>query len=118
MMTGELLTECGVHAHAVDYTTLNESDTFLGSLPNHHVIGVSTNVFAGSSYGFDHLFDEFAIFSRHSRYPRALNVDDFLQHSDVSSWRRYLAFLRAVAEHEQPIASLVDGLGTKATQYA
>lgn len=113
MLTGQLPTECGVHAHAVDYTGLDRSDTVLGSLPDHHAIGVSTNVFAGSSYGFDHLFDEFASFSRHSRYPRALNVDDFLQHTDASGWRRYPAYLRAVSRHDHPVASVADGLGIK-----
>ena len=113
MLTGRLPTECGVHAHAVDYDRLDRSDTFLASLDGYHSLGVSTNVFAGSSYGFDGLFDEFASFSRHSQYPRALNVDDFLQHTDETGWRRYAAFLRAVARHDHPVTSIVDGLGIK-----
>lgn len=113
MMTGELPSRHGIHAHNVDFSGLRRGDTFLAELPEYTAVGVSTNLFAGTPFGFDAAFDEFTSISRHALFPDALDIDRFLRTTDRDSARRYLAFLRAVAGHDHPVKSVLNGLFLK-----
>lgn len=109
MMTRQLPSEHGIHAHNVDFTGLKRSDTFLSELEEYTTCGVSTNVFAGTPFGFDGLFDSFTSMSRHAIYPDGLEIDQFLRDTDREGTLRYLAFLRAVLGHDHPIQSILNG---------
>lgn len=113
MMTGDLPSEHGIHAHNVDFSGLRREDTFLAEMPEHTAVGVSTNLFAGTPFGFDAAFDEFSSISRHALFPDGLEIDRFLRTTDRDSARRYLEFLRAVAGHDHPVKSVLNGLFLK-----
>lgn len=113
MMTGELPSEHGIHARNIDFSGLRRGDTFLADLPSYIATGASTNIFAGTAFGFDGVFDSFASMSRHALFPDGLDIDKFLRETDRDSRGRYLAFLRAVAGHDHPVKSVLNGVFLK-----
>jgi hypothetical protein len=113
MMTGELPSVHGIHARNVDFTGLRTEDTFLADLPGYTATGASTNIFAGTPFGFDGAFDSFASMSRHALFPDGLDIDKFLSETDRDSSGRYVEFLRAVAGHEHPVKSVLNGVFLK-----
>jgi arylsulfatase A-like enzyme len=118
MLTGRLPHEHGVHAHQPDFTRLDVSDTLMGDLPEHRTIGTSANVYAGSAYGFDTLFDVFTDVSRDHRYPEGLDVAKFLHDNSGSGLRRYLNVLRACLDHQKPVASLANAVALQSDTLA
>ena len=109
MFTGELPHKHGIHTHNRDFSRLNREDTFLGDLSDHRAMGASANVWAGSSFGFDSLFDEFSDVSPDRRFLEGIDVARFGQNSDETGVRRQLAFLRAALAHDHPLKSLGNG---------
>jgi len=109
MFTGELAHEHGIHTHSRDFSRLAREDTFLGDLSAHRALGTSANVWAGSSFGFDGLFDEFSDISPDRRFPEGIDVARFGQDSDERGVRRQLAFLRTALAHDHPLKSLGNG---------
>jgi hypothetical protein len=118
MLTGRLPHEHGVHAHQPDFTQLDVSDTLMGDLPEHRVIGASANVYAGSAYGFDILFDEFTDVSRDHRYPEGLDVAECIHDNGGSGLRRYLDVLQAGLSHERPLLSLANAVALQFDTFA
>jgi arylsulfatase A-like enzyme len=109
LFTGRLPHEHGVHTHNRDFSEVDRSDTFLERLSAYDALGVSANVWAGSSFGFDGLFDAFSDVSRDQRFPSGLNVARFGQECDADGLACYLAFLRVSLTHDRPLASLANG---------
>jgi arylsulfatase A-like enzyme len=109
MFTGELPHQHGIHTHNRDFSGLTREDTFLGDLSGHRALGASANVWAGSSFGFDGLFDSFSDVSPDRRFPRGIDVGQFGQGSDETGVARQAAFLRAALAHDHPLASLANG---------
>jgi arylsulfatase A-like enzyme len=109
MFTGDLPHEHGVHTHNRDFSGLSRADTFLGDLPDHRALGASANVWAGSSFGFDGLFDDFSDVSPDRRFPAGIDVAQFGQRCEKHGVRRQVAFLRAALAHDRPLASLANG---------
>lgn len=109
MFTGRLPHEHGVHAYQRDFSVVGREDTFLGDLSEYEAVGVSANVWAGSSFGFDGLFDRFSDVSPDQRFPEGLDVAEFGQATADTGVSRYLAFLRAALAHDRPLASLGNG---------
>jgi len=110
MFTGELAHEHGVHTHNRDFGTLSREDTFLGDLPDYRALGTSANVWAGSSFGFDDLFDDFSDISPDRRFPDGIDVAMFGQRCDETGIGRQAAFARAACSHDHPLASLANGV--------
>jgi arylsulfatase A-like enzyme len=110
MFTGKLPHEHGVHAYHRDFSTIGRDDTFLGALPDHRAYGASANVWAGSAFGFDGLFDRFSDVSPDQRFPAGIDVARFGQSSDATGVARYVDFLRAAVDHEHPLKSLGNGV--------
>lgn len=110
MLTGRLPHAHGVHAHQHRFNRIDESDTFLGELPDHRTIGASANIYAGSAFGFDSFFDEFVDVSREQRYPNGLDVAEFMRDRPDSGLRRYFDVMRASSKHEQPLASVYNAI--------
>lgn len=106
ILTGELPHRHGIHSASVDYARLDVADTFLGDLSDHRTIGVSTNTFAGSSFGFDAPFDEFVDVSWTRRFPEGLDAREFVTRTDASGLSFYLEFLETAARHDHPLATL------------
>lgn len=106
ILTGVLPSQHGIHSAAVDYAHLDETTTFFGGLPSHRTIGVSTNTFAGSSFGFDGLFDEFVDISWTRRFPNGLDAREFVTMTDASGASFYAEFLKTALQHDHPLATL------------
>jgi arylsulfatase A-like enzyme len=109
MFTGDLPSQHGIHAHNRNFGDLDRDDTFLGRLPDYDALGVSANVWAGPSFGFDELFDAFSVVSPDRRFPEGLDVARFGQECDAEGAARHLAFLRAALGHDRSVASLANG---------
>jgi arylsulfatase A-like enzyme len=108
MFTGRLPHQHGVHTHALDFTVLDREETFLGDLPDHRSVGVSANVYAGSAYGFDTLFDDFLDVSRYHRFPDGLDPSAFIREHGEQGLATYTELLRHVSESDSPLKSLAN----------
>lgn len=113
MFTGELPHQHGVHTHNRDYSQLEVTDTFLSELDEYRTLGTSANVYAGSSFGFDSLFDEFSDVAPTHRFPEGLDVRAFGFESEAEGAALYAKFLRAAIRHDHPVKSLGNGVLTK-----
>lgn len=113
LFTGALPHQHGIHAHNLDFSDLSPQDTFLGDMPDHKSVGTSTNLFAGPSFGFDVLFDEFPSVSRHGVLPGGVNIEEFHQQSDTEGLDRYRAFLAEARKRDELIPSLVNGAAVR-----
>jgi hypothetical protein len=109
MFTGRLPHEHGVHAYQRDFSVIDREDTLLGDLPDYSAVGASANVWAGSSFGFDGLFDSFSDVSPDQRFPEGIDVARFGQETEATGLARQLAFLRAALRHDRPLESLANG---------
>jgi hypothetical protein len=105
-MTGELPSQHRIHSANVDYSHLSGTDTFLGELEEHRTIGVSTNTFAGSPFGFDTLFDEFVDVSWTCRFPDGMDAREFVTRSDASGISFYTEFVKTALRHEHPLYTI------------
>lgn len=108
MLTGELPHEHGVHTHALDFERLAEEETLLGDLDSHRSFGVSANVYAGSAFGFDALFDDFRDVSRYHRFPDALDPEAFVADHSDGGLETYAELAKTVASSDRPLRSLAN----------
>lgn len=109
MFTGQLPSEHGVHAYQRDFGVVDRKETFLGKLPKYQALGASANVWAGSSFGFDELFDSFSDVSPDQRFPKGIDVARFGQDTEGTGLSRHLAFLQSAISHDYPLKSLANG---------
>lgn len=72
MISGELPHEHHVTTHSRSFDSLPPERTVFDSLNEYRKVGISGNIYAGPSYGFDHYFDEFFTLDRGTRFPEAL----------------------------------------------
>ncbi|ELZ17187.1 sulfatase [Haloterrigena salina JCM 13891] len=110
MVTGALPHEHGVHTHDPSVSGIDRSETLFGDLESHRALGVSTNVFAGSPYGFDAFFDEFVDVTEAHRFPEGADPVAVRSASDRSGPAVYLDFLRTALSHDRPLYSLANGV--------
>lgn len=106
MLTGKLPSKHGIHTYNQTFSGLDISDTFLGHLDGYRTLGVSANVYAGSAFEFNRLFDEFVDITADAPFPDGLAVNQFLERTDTTGLSRIMEFLRTVATNEYPVASL------------
>ncbi|WP_440764671.1 sulfatase-like hydrolase/transferase [Natronorubrum sp. DTA7] len=109
MATGDLPHEHGVHTHDTHVTGIDRSETLFGEFESHRTLGVSTNVFAGSAYGFDSFFDEFVDVTEAHRFPEGLDPVAVRSESDRTGPGVYLEFLRAALGSDHPLSTLANG---------
>lgn len=109
MFTGQLPSQHGVHAYQRDFSVVDREDTFLGELPDYQALGASANVWAGSSFGFDTLFDNFSDVSPDQRFPEGIDVARFGQETEATGLARHLAFVQSALTHDHPLKSLANG---------
>jgi arylsulfatase A-like enzyme len=106
ILTGELPHSHGIHSTAVDYSRLDEAETFFEHFTDHRTIGVSTNTFAGTPFGFDRLFDEFVDVSWTRRFPEGLDAREFVATTDAGGLSFYREFLETAIDHDHTLATL------------
>lgn len=111
--TGELAHRDGVHAHNLDFSTLSTAETFLFELPDHQTVRTSTNLFAGPSFEFDSLFDEFWNASRNGLFIGGMNIEEFSQGSSLEGAEKYKEFLREAYRESRLTRSLMNGVSVK-----
>lgn len=113
MLTGDLPSTHGIHAHNIDMSGIDPKQTFLPSVSTGTKVGVSSNIFAGTPYGFDEYFDEFTSVSRHAVFAGGLAIDEFLNECNQSGIRRYADFLSEAVRQGVFARSLVNGASLK-----
>ncbi len=113
MMTGQLPSEHGIHGHNVSFSGLQRENTFLTELSEYTARGASTNLFAGTPFGFDGVFDSFSSISRHALFPNGLDIDNFLRENNRDSVGRYWKFLQEILNHEHTTKSFLNGVFLK-----
>jgi len=106
ILTGDLPHQHGINSTSVDYSQLSEDETFFADLQNHRTIGVSTNTFAGTPFGFDELFDEFVDISWTRRLSNGIDAREFVATSDSSGASFYTDFLKTALKHDHTLATL------------
>jgi hypothetical protein len=112
IFTGKLPHRHGVHAHNLDFRQL-EADTFLERLTDHTTVATSTNLFAGPSFGFDTLFDEFWNASRNGLFMGGMNIEEFNQETSSDGVGKYGEFLKEAYYRGCLTRSLMNGVSVK-----
>jgi hypothetical protein len=73
MVSGLLPNEHEVTTHSRSFDSLPRADTVFDDLDGYRTVGISGNIYAGPTYGFDRFFDSFFVVNRENRFPRALS---------------------------------------------
>jgi len=119
MFTGKLAHEHGIHTYNRDYSILNRRSTITGMLPeNYNSIGVSANVFAGPTHGFDTLFDEFVDPPRYQPFVDGENAVSFYHNSDDKGFSLYLEYIKRCLTSGNVSKSLVNGISSQIQHLA
>ena len=106
MLTGRLPHRHGVHTYQRSFSPLARADTVIGDLDGYESIGVTTNFYAGSAFGFDELFDEFVDVSPDLRYP------DSWRDFDGNGLSLYLNVLSWIVRSGEPWEYFSNGLSS------
>lgn len=109
MLTGLLPLEHGVNTHDANFC-LGDNETFPASLPDHRSVGISANISFSPRFGFDALFDNFLSISTGRRFPRTLDLNEFVSENDRNSLHLYRNFLRTAVTHDHPLRSVANGI--------
>jgi len=118
MFTGLLPHQHKVHINNRDFSQINHYGTFLDDLIGYRKVGVSANFHAGSTFGFNSLFDDFTDVSMYRRFENGMDVRQFIQESDSEGVSRYGEFLDMIRSHNSPMKSLLNGLVSKLNYYS
>lgn len=110
MMTGRLPSQHGIHTHNRDFSQLLRKNTFLSDMPEHQALGVSANVYASSTFGFNKMFDEYSDVAPHRRFPQGIDMEQFIQDRSGEGAGRFLEFIKTACSHQHPIQSIGNGL--------
>lgn len=113
MLIGTLPSEHGIHAHNIDLSGIDPEDTFLPEVSANSRVGVSSNIFAGTPYGFDEYFDDFTSVSRHSVFADGLSIDEFINETESNGLRRYVEFLQTAFDQGVFVKSFANGISLK-----
>jgi hypothetical protein len=97
----------------LDFTNLPSERTFLNELPDHRLVGTSTNLFAGPAFGFDSLFDEFPNISRNGVVSGGINIEQYHEETEQKGLRRYAEFISEAKDQGELTPSLINGLAVK-----
>jgi membrane-anchored protein YejM (alkaline phosphatase superfamily) len=117
MFTGLLPHQHKVHINNRDFSQIDSSNTFLHELHGYRKVGISANFHAGSTFGFDSLFDDFTDVSMYRRFEDGMDVRQFIHESDSDGVTRYIEFLNMIRDHDSPMKSLLNGLVSKLNYY-
>ena len=110
MVTGELPSDVGVHTYQKSYDGFALDETAF-DVP-HRCVGVSSNMYVNTHYGFDRFFDSFHNLHAAHPNPEGIHVGRWLSEND-GGIKRYLRFLRQAIGHDHTVASLKNGMYTK-----
>ncbi|AUV82525.1 hypothetical protein C2R22_13475 [Salinigranum rubrum] len=107
MFTGRLPSEHGVHAYNKNmdlsaFTTI--CDRWEGK-----TVGISSNVYASSAYGFDRIFDDFVDVPRYQPFPDGIDATSVFRNSTADGMGLYLEFIRESIKSDHPLKSMVNG---------
>jgi len=114
MFTGRLPHQHGFHSATPQFDELPREETFLSRLPDHRLVGISANPYASPIFGFDALFDDFHHITSSTLYLDGLSASEFWHKSSADGLKRYLEFLTECANHDHPLKSLANGMGSQA----
>lgn len=108
MLTGTLPHVHGVHTHNRSFSGVDVSETFLSELRDYRTVGISSNVWASSAFGFDRYFDEFYEIHEMCRFPDGIDMREFVSESDADGFRKYAEILLRCVDHDNPLKSFAN----------
>lgn len=110
MITGKLPSDIGIHTYQKSYDGVAFGETVF-DVP-HQRIGVSSNMYANTHYGFDRFFDAFHNLHAAHPNPDGIHVGRWLNEND-GGIGRYVRFLQQALARNHTAASLKNGIHTK-----
>jgi len=110
MLTGRLPHVHGVHTHNRTFSGVDVSETFLSDLNEYRTVGISSNVWASSNFGFDQYFDRFHEVHDMCRFPRGIDVRDIISESGEKKMGMYTEVLLQCLRHENQLESIANAV--------
>jgi len=114
MFTGQVPSDHGHHAYNLSLD-LSSIDTICDRWAG-ETIGISSNVYASTSYGFGQIFDQFLDVPRYQPFFSGLDATQYLNSADSSGIKFYLGYLREALSSGAPMRSLVNGTSAQLTK--
>lgn len=106
MISGLLPHEHAVTTHSRAFDSLPEEQTIFSALGEYRTVGISANVYAGPTYGFDQYFDRFFTLRNEVRFPDAHRPEEM---DYTMTPRGVYAYIKDCVGSDQPLKSLVNG---------
>lgn len=111
MISGKLPSEHGIHTYNRHFRDLSKDETIFGDLDEHTTLAVSSNVFAGPTFGFDDYFDAFEVATSTTRL-KGLSPEKYLNNIDISDPRLFISYLTDAIQSGHTINSILNaGIG-------
>lgn len=112
MLTGQVPSQTGVHAHQRQFESIDPAETLPGALTQdgYKSLCVSANVYASPAFGFDRFFDQTIPISPSSRFPEGMDVQQFIQNRTEEGIGSYWEFLHEALAHDHPLKTLMNGI--------
>jgi arylsulfatase A-like enzyme len=110
MVTGRFPSETGIHTYHKSYDGVALDGTVF-DVP-HRRVGVSSNMYVNTHFGFDVFFDTFHNLHAAHPNPEGIHVGRWLNEND-GGVARFIRFGRQAIAHDHTTASLKNGIYTK-----
>lgn len=110
MLTGELAHQHGCSAIQPTFGTIDPSDTFLADLDNFNKMGISSNIFVSSRFGFSSFFDSFYDINPNLHFQNGIDIHQFLRETENQGIQRYLEYFVRSFQENNTIKSLANGI--------
>lgn len=111
ILTGKLPSNHGIHTYNPTFSQLNQSDTFLADLESHRSICVSSNLWAGSTFGFTNNFDEYSDVTPRRYFTNGAHMKEF--NMWYESGNKILELVKYSAKHDHSIKTFLNGVLSK-----
>lgn len=120
MLTGEIPSETGVHAHQRHFAPISLEDTWLSDFKGegYETVCVSANIYASPDFGFDRFFDRTYVVAPSCRFPDGMDIRSFLRERDEDGIRSYLKFSQKLLTQDHPLKSLLNAVLFKSDELS
>lgn len=116
MLTGQLPHEHGVHTYSREIDMPKE-DMFHQNI-DVESFGISSNPYISNAFGYDSYFDEFWDVSPRTRFPKGMDIQEWIENRDTDSYDRFIDFGKEVYSHNHSVKSILNGIYLKMDQFA
>ena len=108
MFTGQLPSEHGVHRHSPSYQSVDDNRFITDRLDSHRSISITSNHWTSVEFEWDKYFDKHEFIYQNKLFPEGCEID--------SSAFLYLDYLKRALSDDQPVKSLLNGVGYQLLQ--